>query len=476
MDKIRSEQTETAAGSENRKRRHSLKRAIQKPFSPITRVLDDVESNYGSSSNTKRTLIAMWKLRAFIVVLLVVVAVASACYFAYQSRNTATAEMSLNYEEAASGLNPNATRFNAYNIASKEVVEDMLAYCGIDPASVDVNAICDAITIRSTNNKSFSEGDYFISTTYQVTLNRPSAIEGVSTEDLLDFLCKAYKDNLYSKYTETRSILDFEIDIFNDKEYLEIADLLDLKAQQLEKYLNTRAKQSKSFVESESNETFKSLVQKVEDLRGYDIDKYRTFVIETGCSADKARYINALSYTNQLKSISYNKDMAAYTVHNDGITMYDDDMISVVMIPSVDTAKRSYYMSKTKTGMDYIASRADDYLATAQETAKEITINKEIISKMKAGTNNKTHVQKATQMIEDIRNKFSDLSRQIESVDKAYVKYKTKDYLTFKTVKKTISQRLRLRVIVELCAGIVLAMYAFFWLRFRYHHKGGVEE
>lgn len=52
-------------------------------------------------------------------------------FFLYRSSNTATAEMSLNYEEAANGLNPNATRFNAYNIASKEVVEDMLGYCGI---------------------------------------------------------------------------------------------------------------------------------------------------------------------------------------------------------------------------------------------------------------------------------------------------------------------------------------------------------
>ena len=244
----------------------------------------------------------------------------------------------------------------------------------------------------------------------------------------MNFLCKAYKDNLYSKYTENRSILDFNIDIFNDKEYLEIADLLDLKAQQIEKYLNTRAKQSKSFVETESDETFKSLVQKVEDIRNYDIRKYRTFVIEAGCSDDKDRYITSLSYINRLKGISYNKDMTAYNVHNDGIKMYDDDMISVVMIPSIDEAKKTYYMSKTKTGMDYIASKADNFLSTAQVTAKEIKINKEIMAKMRAGTNDSKNINKANQMIEDIRNKFTELSRQIESVDKAYVKYKTKDY------------------------------------------------
>ena len=167
--------------------------------------------------------------------------------------------------------------------------------------------------------------------------------------------------------------------------------------------------------------------------------------------------------------------MAAYDVHNDGIKMYDDDMISVVMIPSIDESKSTYYMSKTKTGMDYIASRADAFLASAQTTSKEMTVNTGIISKMYAGTNDALHIKKANQMIDDIRNKFTELSRQIESVDKAYVKYKTKDYLTFKSVKPSISQRLRLDFIVELAAGIVILIYALIWLRFRYF-KGGLEE
>ena len=467
--------TEQNKNSKSGSAKFSIKRTAKKLFTPVTDLLDEIESDFENSSNMKKTLIAMFKLRAVICVFLAIVVCASACYFLCTSNNTATAEMSLNYEEAANGLNPNATRFNAYNIASKEVVEDMLAYCGIDAKSVDVNSLCDAITIKSTNNKSFSEGEYYISTTFRVTLKRPAAVKGISTENLLNFLCKAYKDNLYSKYTENRSILDFDIDIFNDKEYLEIADLLDLKAQQMEKYLNTRAKQSKSFVESQSNETFKSLVQKAQDIRSYDIGKYRTFVIEAGCSDDKARYINSLSYVNQLKGISYDKDMTAYTVHNDGIKMYDDDMISVVMIPSIDESKRTYYMSKTKTGMDYIANRADSYLATAQETAKEITVNEEIIAKMQAGTNSQPNIKKANQMIDDIRSKLTELSRQIEAVDKAYVKYKTKDYLTFKPVKPSTVQRFRLDFILELTAGLILLIYGVIWLRFRYF-RGGAEE
>ncbi|MCR5149909.1 MAG: hypothetical protein K6B52_01630 [Clostridiales bacterium] len=451
------------------------KRAVKDILFPVAGVVDSVETNYSNNSRIKKALIAMIKLRVRIIVYVALAVCLAACYFAYKSSNTATAEMSLNYEEAANGLNPNATRFNAYNISSTDVAENALKYCGIVFDNTDVENLSNAITISSTNNKSFSEGDYYISTTFRIKLNKPASIKGVKSKELLNFLCKAYKDDFYSKYTENRSILSFNIDIFNDKEYLEIADLLDIKAQQIEKYLNTRAKQSKSFIESESNETFKSLVQKAEDIRDYDIAKYRAFVIASGCSYDKARYIASLSYINKLKNISYNKDMAAYNVHNDGIRVYDDNMISVVMIPSIDEDKKSYYMSKTKTGMDYIANRADDYLASAQVTSKEITVNQDIMSKMSAGKNSKATINKANQMINDIRDKFSELSSRIENIDKTYIKYRTKDYLTFKAVNNSLFQTLHIDVLFELAAGLLLLFYFLIWLKFR-KFKGDIEK
>ena len=451
-------------------------RVTEKVLSPFNKVIDDVQRNYSNSSRIKKTIIAMFNMRVWICIPLIAIIVLGSCYFAFQSEKTASVEMSLNYEEAANGLNPNSTRFNAYNISSKDVVERMLWYCGIDPESVNVDKICDGISINATNNKSFSEGEYYISTTYKITLNRHSSIKDIKTEDLITYLCKSYKDNFYSRYTENRSILELDIEVFNDKEYLEIADLLDIKAQQIKKYLNTRSKQSKSYVEAESDETFKSLVQKVEDIQSYDIAKYRTFVTMAGCSDDKARFISALEYVNRLMGISYKKDMAGYTVRNDGIKMYDDDMISVVMIPSIDDSKNTYYMSKTKTGMDYIAKEADDMLDSAQQTSKEITVNEDIISKMAAGTNSKENLDKASQMIADIRNKFTELSRQIEAVDKAYVKYRTKDYLTFKPVKKSLIQRLRLVFLFEVAAGLLVLIFVVIWLKFRMYKKGGKAE
>ena len=466
------------------KRPNFFGRLTQKAMSPITNVLDEIDSGYSDRSRTKKALIAMFNLRVPICILLVFVVALSGGYFLWNSENTASTEMSLNYEEAAYGLNPNSTRFYAYDLTSPDVIEGMLYYCGIDPETVDMNEIVDSISVRTTNTKAIpkenkedtkQEETYFISTTYRITMRKPASVKGANVRLLLNFLCKAYKDKLYNNYTENRSILSFDIERFNDQEYMVIADLFDLKAQQIEKYLNTRVKQNKTFTEQKSDETFKSLVQKVEDIRSYDIAKYRSFVKEAGCSHDKARYINSLRYVNRMKNIDYSKDMAGYTVYNAGIKMYNEQMANVVMIPSIDRDKNTYYMSRTKTGMDYMAKKADTHLQSAKEISKSMKDNNDIIVKMQRGKNTSADVEKANKMIKNIGKKFTELSKQIETVDKAYVKYKTKDYLTFKTTNASLMQRLQPTKVAFLAVVVLLGIYAAIWLRFRYFSGAEVE-
>ena len=466
----------SAFAKKKNKQNRALGKLTRKALSPVTKVIDGIDRDYSDRSQARKALIAMLKLRTPICILLVVAVVFSGAYFVWNSQNSASTQMSLNYEEGAYGLNPNSTRFYVYDIEKPEVVSNMLSYCGIDPESVDINSIIDCITVRPVNSKSFSEERLFITTTYKISMKKPSAVKGVKVEQLLTYLCKAYKDYFYANYTENRSILEFDIEELNDQEYMVIADLFDLKAQQIEKYLNTRAKQYKSFTEKESDETFKSLVKKAEDIRNYDVVKYRAFVKEAGCSFNKARYIRALGYVNRINTLEYSKDMATYTVNNEGIQMYNEAMANIVMIPSVDKDKNTYYMSRTKTGMDYMAKQADDFLVAAQEIAKEVKYNNEVIGKMEAGTNSSDEIRKANRMIADINKKFSDLSKQVETVDKAFVKYRTKDYLTFKSTNVALSQRLQPTKLAVIAAALLFGIYALIFIKLKYFSGGGVSE
>ena len=447
----------------------------------ITGIIDGINKDYSDRNHARKALIAVLRFRTPILLILLAAVVLAGGYFLWDSEKTASTKMSLNYEESAYGLNPNSTRYYVYDIKNPEVVKGMLEYSGVDPDTVDLDEVTDCITVRATDPKAITEKttqeeNYFISTTYKITLRRPSQIKDVDVRVLLNFLCKSYKDYFYSQYTDNRSILDFDIEQFEDREYMVVADLFDMKAKQIEKYLNTRVKQSKSFTEQKSDETFKSLVQKVEDIRTYDIENYRSFVKEVGCSYDKTNYLRSLDYVNRIKNIEYSKDMAAYTVNNEGIKMYNESLINVVLIPSVDSQKNTYYMSRTKTGMDYMAKQADDYLLTAQNLAKEIKYNKQVISKMSNGTNRVADIKKANSMISDINKKFSDISKQVETVDKAYVKYRTKDYLTFKSTNASLSQRVQPLKLIMLALGLLFVIFIAIWLRMKYVSSRGNKE
>ena len=288
------------------------------------------------------------------------------------------------------------------------------------------------------------------------------------------FLCKAYTDIFYERYADNRSVLNFDVKEFDGLEFLTAADLMQLKVQQQSKYLNSRVKQSKTFTDGDSEETFKSLSEKLEDFQNYDIERYRSYVLQSGIAHDKTHFVGVIDFVNFTDAIKYNKDMAAYNARYEGVSMYNDTMTSVVMIPTIDREKSNYYMSKTKTGMDYMANQADDFLESAQETAKKIETNSDIVAKMQAGKNQKSDVDKANKMINDMQVKFSELGRQIELIDKAYIKYKTKDYVTFQIKGMSLRQRLRVDLLLELAVIFILGAFAAIWIKFRYL-GGGVK-
>ena len=448
---------------------------FKKMFSPLSKVINDIESDFEEQSAFKKTLIGFFKLRYVLLFSVLLIVLCAGRFFVSQNDRAASAIMSLNYEESAKGLNPNSTRFNVYEIKSPEVVEKMLYYCGIDTASVDMDKIIDSITINPTNSKSFTVDDYYIATSYRINMKKNSSIKEVSTHDLLTYLCKAYTDIFYERYADNRSVLKFDVKEFDGLEFLLAADLMELKVQQQSKYLSTRVKQNKTFTDGTSNETFKSLSEKLEDFQKYDIERYRSYILQTGIARDKVHYIRVLDYVNLINSIKYDKSMASYDSTYEGVAMYNDKLVDIIMIPTIDYVNGSYYMSKTKTGMDYIASQADEFLEDAQASAQKIEKNKNIISKLQAGENKSENVEKANKMISDMQSKFNEIGRQIELLDKSYTKYKTKDYITFQIKGMSLRQRLRVDLLFELAVIFILCAFAALWIKFRYF-GGGVKK
>ena len=79
----------------------------------------------------KQALRHIWtnKYRLFLCLLTLCCLFGLVHYF--KSADSATASISFNYSEASLGMNPNKTRFNAYEIVSDEVMERAIRRVGL---------------------------------------------------------------------------------------------------------------------------------------------------------------------------------------------------------------------------------------------------------------------------------------------------------------------------------------------------------
>ena len=278
----------------------------------------------------------------------------------------------------------------------------------------------------------------------------------------MTMICKAYNDVFHENYADKKTALTYNMADITDMEYVEIGDELTILANQMDEYLSGRVSENGTYKSVETGQTFQTVKRMVQNLLEYDISKYKSFVLETGLAKEKEQFIQTLYYKNSVLDMQYQKSMADYSVRQDGISKYDEAMIGTVMIPAVNE-KNEYYMSRTNIGIDYLAKDAEFHLSAAKDTLKEIEINTDIINKLSERTPAVGDYEKAEEMLKNINNEFKNISEIALATDREYIKYKTKDYLTFKNVELSLVQKLSLKKVIALGAVFFALICALFY-------------
>ena len=360
---------------------------------------------------------------------LVVFAVLCGVYYV-RSLHTASTILSLDYEEASKGLTPNGLRFNIFEIRSGEVMEKLIGYAGLE-GKITPDELSECISVKATHGRNVSGSVNYISTSFVVRFTNDGVIAARSAEDMLALLCRAYREYFVEHYGYNHSILSFDINDlkFND-EYLMAADLLDIKCNQLEKYVQLRSRESKNFQDPATGLTFSALEQRAKNLYTYNLANLRSYIIENGIANDRAELSSMLDYKIRMDRLMYNKLMAAYDEDNNGIRMYDAAMSAVVMIPTQDQTLQ-YYMSRTKTGMDNMALHADAQLAGATERLEQIEYSTYLTEKLKTRLSDRKKKAKADAMIHEMDETLDKLAADIQTADSAYTSARARNYISF---------------------------------------------
>ena len=410
----------------------------------------------------------LWQHRFVYLTILILVTCSTSLVMYRQKARTAKMLVALNYEEATKGLYPNNTRFNISLIKSEDVLDRAIAKAGLE-GQITALDMADHITALASNvNGMHLPSDttsYKIATTYTITYEKNDELgPRISAKDMLGLIVEAYKEVFYETYTYVEVGIAPDWSECEEQEYMEIGSFFEKECRKLRRFLNTNANENGTFRSARTGETFTSLRQKVDNFITIDLEKYDSYVLQSGLSKNRERYISKLEYENFLKNIDYQKFMAEYQNRLHTIEIYDSALTAVVLIPTLDT-QNNFYMSRTKVAIDYQATAAESANANGNDTMAVIQKNEYAIRQMRSQTaNTPSSIATAQSMIQDMKQKLETLIETTKILNKEYVRYKTKNYLTISFEERSLADELSLKWVIladgaafcALCAWVLV--------------------
>ena len=349
------------------------------------------------------------------------------------SFNKKSVVLSLNYEEASKGQNPNLTRYNVYELKSDRVMERVISNAGLQDVLTPTELSEHIDIAENSSGKTIDPNDsstYYISTSYTVSYRMNREIKNISVDDMMTLICKSYNDMFHEEYVGTKSVLKYDLGDIDGKEYIEIAKLFTNKSDQMLRYIQQRIEENATYRSDITGQSFQTIKKMIQNVQNYSIKKYSAFVLESGLSRNKDHYIRTLNYKNDMLNINYQKYMIDYNVRKQQVQDYDSAMIGTVMVPSINE-KQEYYMSRTNTGTDYLTKEADYSLSQGNAVDRDIIDNNDIIAKVNASTADEESYKKADELIKTVDEELKQVANTADTTDKEYIKHTTKDYLTF---------------------------------------------
>lgn len=412
----------------------------------------------------KQAALHFWSLRVPLIAWCILLSTLL-CAMQYLGNNrTASAQMTLNYSEASSGLNPNRTRFTMNDLTSDEVLENTIRSAGLT-GQITTEELRDCLSVEPLDVTNVSSSENYITTAYSIDLTLDKRYPHLAAQTLLEIFCGSYKDYFMENYGENQSIFYSSIsDYFEDEPYLELK-YLTLRANQLDRYLTDRVSENKSYTDPTTGNSFLSLSKQVQNVINYEIPRIQAYVLRGGLSKDPASLTSMLNYKLQIEQLDYDQQIANYTSDNIGISMYDETMSAIVMIPTLDE-NSEFYMSRTKTALDTMASDADGSLAEATAHQDVITSTQYVVSQMLTPQNPEDLAQ-VEAMVNGLNQTLDQLLQALRVTDASYIIYKTQNYLVFNYDYSSFIQRIGLKTVLAemivfllLCFGLCCAKAA----------------
>ena len=318
--------------------------------------------------------------------------------------------ISLVYQEASQGLNPNGTRHNPYLMLSEEVLKPIE-----DELNIEIK---DQLWIRPSTN---AQGKS-IATEYTVHCNKLPNCPLV-----LKKLAESYSNYFETHYTMNDSILNY-VEPDKDLDYLETVDYLEKEVNKLTTFITKQIKKDGSWYSAEGK-NYQDLLEYGNNILNIDIENLRAFITENGLSRNATQLKEMFAYRNLLLDLDRQRMEQQYLNRRTAITLYDPTLFPTISVPSIKSGE--YYVTTTKTGLDYIYDAASLFSENTYLLQRTISKNELIIRNM-----TETNINLAVnRKVADIEMKIKYLINETTLLDNQYKEEKRTQYIIFGEVE-----------------------------------------
>ena len=368
----------------------------------------------------------------------------------------ASTTMSLNYEESVTGKTPNGARFSESEFLTQEYLEAILQATGLQDDLTTAD-LADCISISPTTSRIVTkEDDYYISSSYYLSVKLPWTLWGkITVQDFLDEICRVYLKRFTADYRVNATSLDIDDD-YSDMDYEEIGSYFSMMIDRVNNYLTVRNDQDGSYL-SDSGQSYSAIKKQVQNLNGYTLREYQSYIWEKGVAKDNARCIDDLNELNRTLRWDEMSDSQKSAIYMTILDNYNNKMVSSVLIPTYDN-DGAFYMSRTKIGIDDLALQANELLSSAVEAQKSIATNNSKVTALEQPTESH-EVQMAQAMVDNITRQLADIVSATRELDADCYAQRIRSYLVFSEPQRSFMQRYNVKRSVMLAALVCVVCY-----------------
>ena len=386
------------------------------------------QKNLGRTSNLSLAIVEILKNWGWILFLFIVAFIVPSIYGALHAEDTAKATLILRYEKAYEGLNPNGSRFNINEVMSEEVLSEAIQMAGLE-GELTPRQLQRCISVGASGSQ--APKNKYIATEYSISLNNKNLPKRVSARSMLGIVMECYKNFFLEHYGRNDGVLDVDWSETDAWEYLEFADIMEVKVTNIITYLEALQKESGTYNFQTSGETFQSLADSIAAFRDVYLNKYTAYVNNNNLFRNPKNYRDKLNYRRFLVSQDSVKNNERYSMYQDAMALYDKSMVSFVMVPVYDSVN-GLRMARTSNGLDTMASSALTYSKMVETNAKELKVFDAAIERTYMAESDPDKHAVAEQMIEEIREYLNGLIGRITQLVQQYEESRYKNSITVK--------------------------------------------